>query len=49
MIYRFRHGVIGPLGILWLTVRTVAYKCLVMGTVAWRPYFSSTLDASDPG
>jgi hypothetical protein len=42
MIYRFRHGIIGPLAIFWLTV-TVA--SVVMGAVAWSR-FSRGLDAS---
>jgi signal transduction histidine kinase/DNA-binding response OmpR family regulator len=42
MIYRFRHGIIGPLAIFWLTV-TVA--SVVMGAVAWSR-FSRTIDAS---
>ena len=42
MIYRFRHGIIGPLAIFWLTV-TVA--SVVMGAVAWSR-FSRSIDAS---
>ena len=42
MIYRFRHGIIGPLALLWLTV-TVA--SVVMGAVAWSR-FSRSIDAS---
>ena len=42
MIYRFRHGVIGPLAIIWLTA-TVA--SVVMGAVAWN-HFSRSIDAS---
>jgi len=42
MIYRFRHGIIGPLAIFWLTV-TVA--SVVMGAVAWSR-FSRSLDVS---
>ncbi|HWW00317.1 MAG TPA: ATP-binding protein [Candidatus Acidoferrum sp.] len=42
MIYRLRHGIIGPLAIFWLTV-TVA--SVVMGAVAWSR-FSSSIDAS---
>ena len=42
MIYRFRHGIIGPLAIFWLTV-TVA--SVVMGVVAWSR-FSRNIDAS---
>ncbi len=42
MIYRFRHGIIGPLALFWLTV-TVA--SVVMGAVAWSR-FSRSIDAS---
>ena len=42
MIYRFRHGIIGPLALLWLTV-TVA--SVVMGAVAWSR-FSRSIDAA---
>jgi signal transduction histidine kinase/DNA-binding response OmpR family regulator len=42
MIYRFRHGIIGPLATVWLTA-TVA--SVVMGTVAWSR-FSRSIDAS---
>ena len=42
MIYRFRHGIIGPLAIFWLIV-TVA--SVVMGAVAWSR-FSKSIDAS---
>ena len=42
MIYRFRHGIIGPLAIFWLLV-TVA--SVVLGAVAWNR-FSKTIDAS---
>ena len=42
MLYRFRHGIIGPLAIFWLTV-TVA--SVVMGAVAWSR-FSMSIDAS---
>jgi signal transduction histidine kinase len=42
MNYRLRHGIIGPLALLWLTV-TVA--SVVMGAVAWSR-FSRSLDAS---
>ena len=42
MIYRFRHGIIGPLAIFWLTV-TVA--SVVTGAVAWSR-FSRSIDAS---
>ncbi|MGD0263008.1 MAG: ATP-binding protein [Verrucomicrobiota bacterium] len=42
MVYRFRHGIIGPLALLWLTV-TVA--SVVMGAVAWSR-FSRSIDAS---
>jgi signal transduction histidine kinase/DNA-binding response OmpR family regulator len=45
MIYRFRHGIIGPLAIFWLIV-TVA--SVVTGAVAWSR-FSRRVDASaDP-
>ena len=42
MIYRLRHGIIGPLAIIWLTA-TVA--SVVMGAVAWSR-FSRSIDAS---
>jgi signal transduction histidine kinase/DNA-binding response OmpR family regulator len=42
MIYRFRHGIIGPLAIFWLTV-TIA--SVIMGAVAWSR-FSRSVDAS---
>jgi len=42
MVYRFRHGIIGPLAIFWLLV-TVA--SVVLGAVAWNR-FSKTIDAS---
>ena len=42
MIYRLRHGIIGPLATVWLTA-TVA--SVVMGTVAWSR-FSRSIDAS---
>src|SRR5579859_4601838 len=42
MIYRFRHGIIGPLAVFWLIV-TVA--SVVMGAVAWSR-FSRSIDAS---
>src|SRR4029453_13900784 len=42
MIYRFRHGIIGPLAIFWLIV-TVA--SVVLGALAWNR-FSRTIDAS---
>ena len=42
VIYRFRHGIIGPLALLWLTV-TVA--SVVMGAVAWSR-FSRSIDAA---
>ena len=45
MIYRFRHGIIGPLAIFWLLV-TVA--SVVLGAVAWNR-FSKTIDASAAG
>ena len=42
MIYRLRHGIIGPLAIFWLTV-TIA--SVIMGAVAWSR-FSRSIDAS---
>jgi signal transduction histidine kinase/CheY-like chemotaxis protein len=42
MIYRFRHGVIGPLAIVWLSA-TVA--SVVIGAVAWSR-FSRNIDAA---
>jgi signal transduction histidine kinase/DNA-binding response OmpR family regulator len=42
MIYRFRHGIIGPLAIFWLIV-TVA--SVITGAVAWSR-FSRLVDAS---
>ena len=42
MLYRTRHGIIGPLAIFWLIV-TVA--SVVMGAVAWSR-FSRSLDTS---
>ena len=42
MICRFRHGIIGPLAIFWLTV-TIA--SVIMGAVAWSR-FSRSIDAS---
>ena len=42
MIYRFRHRIIGPLAIFWLTVTVVS---VVMGAVAWNR-FSRSIDAS---
>ncbi len=42
MIYRFRHGIIGPLAIFWLTA-TVA--SVVVGAVAWSR-FSRSIDAA---
>jgi signal transduction histidine kinase/DNA-binding response OmpR family regulator len=42
MIYRFRHGIIGPLVFIWLTATVVS---VVMGTVAWSR-FSRSIDAS---
>ena len=42
MIYRFRHGIIGPLAIVWLTA-TVA--SVVVGGVAWSR-FSRSIDAA---
>ncbi len=42
MIYRLRHGIIGPLALLWLTA-TVA--SVVVGAVAWSR-FSRSIDAA---
>ena len=42
MIYRLRHGIIGPLAVIWLTA-TVA--SVVMGAVAWSR-FSRSIDAA---
>ena len=42
MIYRFRHGIMGPVAIFWLIVTMVS---LVMGAVAWSR-FSRSLDAT---
>jgi signal transduction histidine kinase/DNA-binding response OmpR family regulator len=42
MVYRFRHGIIGPLAIFWLTVTVVS---VVTGAVAWRR-FSHSIDGS---
>jgi signal transduction histidine kinase/DNA-binding response OmpR family regulator len=42
MIYRFRHGIIGPLAIFWLTV---TIGSVIMGAVAWNR-FSRSIDAS---
>ncbi len=42
MIYRFRHGIIGPLALLWL-IATVA--SVVVGAVAWSR-FSRSIDAA---
>ena len=42
MIYRLRHGIIGPLAIVWLTAMIAS---VVMGTVAWSR-FSNSIDAS---
>ena len=42
VIYRFRHGIIGPLAIFWLII-TVA--SVVIGAVAWSR-FSRSIDAS---
>ena len=42
MIYRFRHGIIGPAAFIWLTA-TVA--SVVMGAVAWSR-FSHSIDAA---
>jgi signal transduction histidine kinase/DNA-binding response OmpR family regulator len=42
MIYRFRHGIIGPLAFIWLSATVVS---VVLGTVAWSR-FSRSIDAS---
>ncbi len=42
MVYRFRHGIIGPLAIFWLIVTVGS---VVMGAVAWSR-FSHSIDAS---
>ena len=42
MIYRFRHGIIGPLALVWLTVTVVS---VVVVAVAWSR-FSHSIDAS---
>jgi len=42
MIYRFRHGIIGPLAIFWLIAMVAS---VVMGAVAWSR-FSRSIDAS---
>src|ERR1700687_4623318 len=42
MIYRFRHGIIGPLAVFWLIVTVVS---VVMGAVAWSRV-SRSIDAS---
>jgi signal transduction histidine kinase/DNA-binding response OmpR family regulator len=42
MLYRFRHGIIGPLAIFWLII-TVA--SVVMGAVVWNR-FSRSIDVS---
>ena len=42
MVYRFRHGIIGPLAYIWLSATVVS---VVMGAVAWSR-FSRSLDAS---
>jgi signal transduction histidine kinase/DNA-binding response OmpR family regulator len=42
MIYRLRHGIIGPLAIFWLTVTVGS---MVMGAVSWSR-FSRSIDAS---
>jgi signal transduction histidine kinase/DNA-binding response OmpR family regulator len=42
MIYRFRHGIIGPLVSIWLTATVVS---VVMGAVAWSR-FSRSIDAA---
>ena len=42
MIYRFRHGIIGPLAFIWLSATVVS---VVMGAVAWSR-FSHSIDAA---
>jgi signal transduction histidine kinase/DNA-binding response OmpR family regulator len=42
VIYRFRHGIIGPLAVFWLIVTVIS---VVMGAVAWNR-FSRSIDAS---
>jgi signal transduction histidine kinase/CheY-like chemotaxis protein len=42
MVYRFRHGIIGPLAFIWLTATVVS---VVVGAVAWSR-FSRSIDAS---
>src|ERR1035438_8381778 len=42
MIYRFRHGIIGPAAFIWLSATVFS---VVMGTVAWSR-FSRSIDAS---
>jgi signal transduction histidine kinase/CheY-like chemotaxis protein len=42
MIYRFRHGIIGPLALIWLTATVVS---VVVGAVAWSR-FSHSIDAA---
>jgi signal transduction histidine kinase/DNA-binding response OmpR family regulator len=42
MIYRFRHGIIGPLAFIWLTATVVS---VLMGAVAWSR-FSKSIDAA---
>ncbi|MCX6925437.1 MAG: CHASE3 domain-containing protein, partial [Verrucomicrobia bacterium] len=42
MIYRFRHGIIGPLAFIWLSATVVS---VVMGAVAWIR-FSRSFDAA---
>jgi signal transduction histidine kinase/DNA-binding response OmpR family regulator len=42
MIYRFRHGIIEPLGLLWLTLTMAS---VVIGAVAWSR-FSHSIDAT---
>jgi len=42
MIYRLRHGIIGPLAIFWLTAMVAS---VVIGAVAWSR-FSRSIDAS---
>src|ERR1039457_4046050 len=42
MVYRFRHGIIGPLAFIWLSATVIS---VVMGAVAWSR-FSRSIDAS---
>ena len=42
MIYRFRHGIIGPAAFIWLSATVIS---VVMGAVAWSR-FSHSIDAA---